>query len=296
MERKFDITSTAVEKGVDLARDFLGKLILPSIEETGLLLQDKVTLWRFNNQVKMLNKAQAICQKLNIKPKTISLKLLCPLLDFTGLEENEILQDKWANLLTNMIDSEQNIENHVFPYLLSQISLDEFNLIESVFYRKMENIKIRKEELTVFLSTKPKLEVELISQREQCIIEYKIEKEQNGNSPLIYRLQGLIHEIDSKLKDLTKNEEVKRNSIQLTEYIPTSDLKDYEISNLIRLGIIKNIPRPYAYIERDLIKNTHDSEFLGLRDLEITIDLEEDDLIISKLGELFITACNEKKE
>jgi len=106
MENKLDITSTAVEKGIDLAKDFLGKLILPSIEETGLLLQDKVTLWRFNNQVKMLNKAQAICEKNNIKPKTISLKLLCPLLDYTGLEENEILQDKWANLLTNMIDSE----------------------------------------------------------------------------------------------------------------------------------------------------------------------------------------------
>ena len=296
MENKLDITSTAIEKGIDLAKDFLGKLILPSIEETGLVLQDKVTLWRFNNQVKMLNKAQLICLKNNIKPKTISLKLRCPLLDYTGLEENEILQDKWASLLTNMIDSEQNIENHVFPYLLSQISLDEFNLVEEIFYRKKENVKKRKEELSLFLNTKSNLEIELNSQREKYIGDYKIENEQNKNFRLSYHIRMQIQEIDSKIRELTKEEKTKRGNIEQNEYIPTSELKGYEVSNLLRLGIIKNIPKPYAYVERDLPRNNSDSEYLELRDLEITIESDEDDLIVSQLGELFIAACNERNE
>jgi len=296
MENKLDITSTAVEKGIDLAKDFLGKLILPSIEETGLLLQDKVTLWRFNNQVKMLNKAQVVCEKHNIKFKTISLKLLCPLLDYTGLEENEILQDKWANLLTNMIDSEQNIENHVFPYLLSQISLDEFVLIESICNKKIERVESIKIELAEFLESKSTLEEELKTQLERYVAENKIEKENMVKSVLFTERQRKIWEIDSKVRDLAAQEKAIRSKLEQNEYIPASEIKGYEVSNLLRLGIIKNIPRPYAYVEKNLIKNNPDSEYLELGDLEITIESEEDDLIVSQLGELFIKASNEKKE
>jgi hypothetical protein len=47
MNNKFDITSTAVEKGINLAKNFLDKLIIPAVEETGLLIKDKVTFWKF---------------------------------------------------------------------------------------------------------------------------------------------------------------------------------------------------------------------------------------------------------
>jgi len=67
---KIDITSTALEKGIDLAKDFLDKLITPSVEETGLLLRDKVTMWKFKNQVRMLNKVRTI-----VKSKRLTLKL-----------------------------------------------------------------------------------------------------------------------------------------------------------------------------------------------------------------------------
>lgn len=99
MINKIDITSTAIEKGIDLAKDFLEKLIIPTVEETGLLLKEKLTMWCFNNQVKMLIKAKESCEKYRIKPKTVSLKILYPLLDYSALEENKILQDKWTNLL-----------------------------------------------------------------------------------------------------------------------------------------------------------------------------------------------------
>lgn len=55
MEKKLNITSTAIEKGIDAATGFLNKLIMPALEESGLLIKDQVTRWRFNIQVKMLN-------------------------------------------------------------------------------------------------------------------------------------------------------------------------------------------------------------------------------------------------
>ncbi len=104
-------------------------------------MKDQISLFRFNNQVKILRKAQAKCEKHNITPKAISLKLLCPLLDYAALEEDDEMQDKWANLLTNMVDSKQNFQNHIFPVILSQISMDEFDFTKKSVEKSRKNIR-----------------------------------------------------------------------------------------------------------------------------------------------------------
>lgn len=44
-ETKFDVTSTVAEKGIDLVKGFVEKLIGSTLEETGLLLGDKVRIY-----------------------------------------------------------------------------------------------------------------------------------------------------------------------------------------------------------------------------------------------------------
>jgi hypothetical protein len=119
MPPDINISSTTIEKGIDFAKSFLDKLITPAIEEMGLLLKDQVSLWRFNNQVKILNKAKLICEANNIPIKSISPKILCPYLEQCSLEDDELLQEKWAHLLSNMVDSRKNIQTNIFPYILS---------------------------------------------------------------------------------------------------------------------------------------------------------------------------------
>jgi len=182
-DKKIDITSTAIEKGLDIAKNFLDKLIIPTVEETGLLFKDKVTMWRFQNQVKMLNKAKEYCEKNRIDPKKITLKVICPLLDYAAIEEDEVLQDKWALLLSNMVDSDQNIENHVFPYILSQISTNEFLVLETTLILKEERIKKLNFELNEFRQTKPEKEKQLhkaIEDKDKEIKEIKEKKDITG--------------------------------------------------------------------------------------------------------------------
>ena len=71
MEGKIDISSTTIEKGLDVAKEFLQKLVGPTLEEAGLLLKESIALWRFRNQVSILEKANEICQRKGIKPVTI---------------------------------------------------------------------------------------------------------------------------------------------------------------------------------------------------------------------------------
>ncbi|OJW82200.1 MAG: hypothetical protein BGO69_16530 [Bacteroidetes bacterium 46-16] len=60
---EINIKSSTIEKGLELAKDFLGKLISPTIEEIGLLISDNVKLYRFKNQVNILLKAKKIVER-----------------------------------------------------------------------------------------------------------------------------------------------------------------------------------------------------------------------------------------
>lgn len=298
MEKKINITSTALEKGIDLAKDFLDKLVMPAVEETGLLLKDKVTLWKFKNQVQMLNKAKAYCEKNNISTKQVSLKLLCPLLDYSGIEEDEILQDKWAILLSNMVDSEQNIENHVFPYILSQLSTNEFLVLEKVFDDKLARIEKYTKELEEFRKSRPELELKLTKEIEELqskINELEKTKERPFNE--IWELQKEKRKIETKLTTLKYKESSIQRNINHSETVPYGSLKDFEISNLIRLGVVKEEKDFYANSQTLEIPYEREPEFERSHlTVDLSIDVESNtDNILTELGELFINACKEKK-
>lgn len=127
-----NIKSSTVEKALDLVKDFLDKIIGPTAEELGLLAGDGVRFWRVRNQIRILQKAKTLVETYDIQIKEIPIKILVPLLENASLEGDETLQDKWANLIVNMVDSELNLQNHIFPYLLSQISIEEYNELKSL--------------------------------------------------------------------------------------------------------------------------------------------------------------------
>ncbi|MBN8837704.1 MAG: DUF4393 domain-containing protein [Sphingobacteriia bacterium] len=296
--KKIDITSSAVEKGIDLAKNFLDKLIIPSVEEAGLLLKEKVTFWKFKNQVKMLNKAKLYCEKHNINPKTISLKLLCPLLDYSALEEDEELQDKWAILLANMVDSEQNIQNHVFPYILSQVSSNEFALLNNVNNDKIKRKAALTQELKIFIETKQEnikqLELQIAELNGQ--IKEKKESGKNRFDNSIWELEKKKMSLEREVKSFSSKESLLNWRLRQPEEVPTADLKDFELSNLIRLGLVKYIQKPYANSQTLEIPYDTDRESSGYLTVDLDVDIDADEeYILTELGELFVTACTEKK-
>ena len=144
MENKeFNIKSSTIEKGLDLAKEFLGKLISPTIEEVGLLIADNIKFLRFKNQINILLKAQKYVAEKKVPLQEIPIKILVPLLENASLEENEELQDKWAKMIVNLADSEKNFQNQIFPYLLGQISLEEFEGIKELLLKEAEFAIIR---------------------------------------------------------------------------------------------------------------------------------------------------------
>jgi hypothetical protein len=289
-EIEINISSSTIEKGLDKASGFLSKLIKPSIEEVGLLWADNVKLWRVKNLVKVLAKSQEYCEKNNVSIKQRALQTLFPLLENASLEEDDFFQDKWANLLSNMVDSEQNIENNVFPYILSQLSKDEFLTLEQVFCKRLNFIKEKNKELEDFRIKRHSLDQEHRQKINEIDIEFTKAKE-SKNTATIRNLRADKDSYESKINRLSF-EEMKLVSIINDDFvIPIKLLKEFELANLIRLGLAKENKNFYANSQRVRIPNKYDGEL----DLHLDIDIDSDvEFFMTDLGKLFMRACIEK--
>lgn len=297
--KKNIITPAIIEDGVESAKNFISKLITPAFEETGLLIKDQVTRWRFNNQVKMINKAKTICEKNKINPKAISLKLLVPLLDYSSIEENDEMQDKWSILLSNLVDSEQNIENHVFPYVLSQLSRGEFYILELVYEEKQQRVKRLQKELDEFRLSRPQKELEINKRIVQINAELPVAMTEMMINKRAADLSLEKKELERQLRRNTHQEDILTHNIKKPESLPYLVLQDFEESNLIRLGLIKEVKEFYANsqtLEIPIDPGAANYE-TGLVNVDLEVDVDsKTDIILTQLGELFISACKEKNK
>ena len=75
--------------------------------------------------------------------------------------------------------------------------------------------------------------------------------------------------LESDLRNLGYRERSIHMSISTPEYVSSKELKEYEFSNLIRLGVLKSIPRSYGYVSSHDIRNEPNSEYISLKDLEV---------------------------
>lgn len=299
-----DIKSSTIEKGLEIAKDFVDKLVMPSIEETGLLVKDQITMWRFKNQIKMLNRAQEYCEKHNINSKKISLKVLSPLLDYSSLEEEEEeeMQDKWSILLANLIDSEQNIENHVFPYILSQLSKDEFFPLENTYINCCKRRNNLSPQLEKFVTDHKIREEDLKNEIESTNLEIKERRLKVGNGwdDIVWKLESKIRDIQREILNLESEKYKIKFSIIRPEIVEEDLFENFEMSNLVRLGLVKEVREFYAEsqtLEVPIDRNEEYPSYTTYANVDLDIDVNSTtEFILTELGELFFKACKEKNK
>jgi hypothetical protein len=96
----------ATVKGLEVSEKvggFLSKVLGEPIETATGILGDKLKFIRWERQVRLVDKVQQINRKRGIEGKEIpvSPKLAIPMLENASLEENDILQDLWAKLMSS---------------------------------------------------------------------------------------------------------------------------------------------------------------------------------------------------
>lgn len=126
------IETTALQTTAKTAEGLLGKLLGPSADIYGQILASGAQMQFLKNQIKNFKKVQKIVDDDNINIKQVNVKVLFPYLNGVALEEDETLQDMWANLFVNYIDTTKNLTVIVYPDILKQLSTNEVVILKYV--------------------------------------------------------------------------------------------------------------------------------------------------------------------
>ena len=129
-----ELTEKTIGKAIDKAAEFLDKIVGPALSDIGGILSDEIRFFRLKNQIRIVQKAEAYFVKKGIEPVKVPLKILAPLLEYGSLEEDEIIQDKWASLLIHAADpGTSNRFSTIFTELLKQLTSLEVIILEKIY-------------------------------------------------------------------------------------------------------------------------------------------------------------------
>ena len=118
--------------------------IIPWIIDNIWIKQDESKFKRWENAQKIFIKAKLITDEINQKLKEPPLKISIPLLESASLEENNELQEKWANLLVNSLIEKKDIKS-IYIDILKNLSSLEVKILDRIYEKSTskEFIQIR---------------------------------------------------------------------------------------------------------------------------------------------------------
>lgn len=136
--------------------DFLKQLVPDAFKDGIGILNDNMKYYRRKNQINILKKTEKILEEKNIKPSKIPLKILIPILDTSSLEEDELLQNKWAEILSFAVASKEFEYTKTFMHILDQLTPLEAGILDWIYrkYKTKNNNKFRIKDISDAMNLK----------------------------------------------------------------------------------------------------------------------------------------------
>src|SRR5712691_6770828 len=97
--------ATAVAAAVPFTA-IVKRMLGPAADELAEMWRDQVRLYRYERQLKCVQKAERMAEEAGFTPQAVPPKILFPLLEGVSFEENEDLHDMWAALLAKAASPE----------------------------------------------------------------------------------------------------------------------------------------------------------------------------------------------
>jgi len=126
-------------KGIDAAREF-GAWVAPfiggSLEQVMGMFRDKLAYMRWERQVRLVQRAKQFLAERGLSSGTrpIPMKLAIPLLQAASLEEDDELQDIWANLLVNAADANSGVEiRRAYISILEELTPLDVRILSTIY-------------------------------------------------------------------------------------------------------------------------------------------------------------------
>jgi len=166
------LVKAGVEAALKPFADLLQKLAGPAAEEIGLTFKDHLRVFRFKRQLRLFQRTKEMLEDAGIEPKKVPLKLLRPIMESGSLEEDDILQDKWAALLANAVTGNEERVHPSSIEVLKQISALEAQFLDCLYSKRNQDGprgkgKLGDDQIVTSMFPKVKEELSTKAQREQ---------------------------------------------------------------------------------------------------------------------------------
>jgi len=113
--------------------DLIHSLCGPAFTEYGLAWGDSARAFRVRRLSRLFEKTQKRIDEENIQPQAVKFSLLNDIMNRGSIEDDDDLQDRWANLLATASDPNQTSRLLVaFPQILSQLTKEEALYLEQM--------------------------------------------------------------------------------------------------------------------------------------------------------------------
>ena len=110
------------------------RMLGPAADEVAEMWRDQVRVYRYERQVKLLEKVERIAKEAGFTPQAVPPKILFPLLEGASFEDDESLHDMWAALLANAASPENAGKIRPgFIAILKQMAPDEARLLNEIY-------------------------------------------------------------------------------------------------------------------------------------------------------------------
>jgi len=166
-----DKTITAgVQGNPDTIAKFFSGIVPDFIKDGVGILSDQVKFWRWNNQVNIITKAQTKIDASGLDKKQIPLKVLVPIIENSSLEQDENMQDKWANMLANAATGNVEISPN-YAAILNELSPIEVSILDKIYQEVNKETDYQKRKNFQFDANKLKTMLDITEEKTDLIIE-----------------------------------------------------------------------------------------------------------------------------
>lgn len=145
--------------------------IVPDFLKDGVgILSDQVKLWRWSNQINIIKKAQNKIEESGLSKKQIPLKVLVPIIQNSSLEQDENMQEKWANMLANAATDNVEISPN-YAAILNELSPIEVSILNKIYQEVNKESDYQKRKSTQFDANNLKTMLGITEEKMDLIIE-----------------------------------------------------------------------------------------------------------------------------
>ncbi len=129
-----ELVKVGAEAALRPFSNLMEKLFGGSVEQVGGMWEDSLKLRRHMRRVKLLAKVQAKLDEAGFEPHQIPDKVWQPIFESASTEDDDFLQDQWANLLTNAANPHDDNEHLAsFVKILQQLTSKDAKLLKVIY-------------------------------------------------------------------------------------------------------------------------------------------------------------------